>query len=634
MKTINTTIKILSIASDRDSIKLSSCLALVKSFNFKLAKSRDLNLFDSIRQQDPDIIIWILDRYESNNASIQLKIENIKNVYNIPVILVSTRPDCRYEYSTDEANYYLKWDEIAPVLSKKTILSAIEQRKCLSETVKLRRENLELISQLSTSKDLFQTIVNNTSTLVWMVDVEGNLTFLNQAWLSFIGQTLAAGLKENWQKRIHPDDLDKCHEIYQLALKKRIGFEIKYRLRRFDNKYRTILNTAVYRSNYRGEFAGWLCFGLDITRRKNIEQRFIDQSHIDGALTKIVQDIYSSLDLDTILQTAADKINQLLSAERVFITKVANNRQLNLLFESKLAAASSCEVSDPQELFTKEVEDNRELLSQGAIVALDDTLKSTIIDHSGNDFTVIPYSLLLVPVVCDRQLWGLICIDFGFSPKYWRQPEIRFLKQVATQLGTAIGQWLLYQELQQTNERLAQEVIIDDLTGIANRRQFDRYLAIEWKRCAREKHPLSLIMCDIDYFKLYNDAYGHLEGDRCLKMVAQTINRVTKRPADLVARYGGEEFAVILPNTNISGAQHIAEQIRSHVEALEIAHINSNVNDYVTLSSGVACCIPDRDFKYTALIEAADRGLYRAKGLGRNRACRFEIDELGSGNSV
>ena len=108
---------------------------------------------------------------------------------------------------------------------------------------------------------------------------------------------------------------------------------------------------------------------------------------------------------------------------------------------------------------------------------------------------------------------------------------------------------------------------------MANRRQFDRYLALEWKRGAREKQPLSLILCDIDYFKLYNDTYGHQAGDRCLMEVAQTIAKVIKRPADLVARYGGEEFAVILPNTNLSGAKYIAQQIRARVEALKIAHI-------------------------------------------------------------
>ena len=114
-----------------------------------------------------------------------------------------------------------------------------------------------------------------------------------------------------------------------------------------------------------------------------------------------------------------------------------------------------------------------------------------------------------------------------------------FLEQVAIQLGIAIRQWLLYQRLEQANKKLAQQAATDNLTRVANRRQFEQYIALEWKRSAREKHPLSLILCDIDYFKLYNDAYGHLLGDRCLKIVALAIAKVTKRPADLVARYGG-----------------------------------------------------------------------------------------------
>ena len=400
-------------------------------------------------------------------------------------------------------------------------------------------------------------------------------------------------------------------------------------MRRFDNKYRTILNTAVYRSNLQGEFTGWLCSGLVITRRKKIEQQLIEQSRTDQILAKIVKDIYSSLNINTILRTAANEINQFLLSDRVFITKVTKNRRLNLLFESK-SAASSCQVSDTKKLPIQEVVDNFELLTKGAIIARNDKSKSTIVNNSCIDFTLIPCPLLLVPVVCERKLWGLICIEFNLSQKYWQKQEIKFLEQVAIQLGIAIRQWLLYQRIEQANKKLAQQAATDNLTRVANRRQFDQYIALEWKRCAREKHPLSLILCDIDYFKLYNDAYGHPAGDLCLKMVALAIAKVTKRPADLVARYGGEEFAAILPNTNILGAKHLAEQIRAQVEALKITHVNSSVNDYVTLSIGVACCIPNHKLSFIALIEAADKGLYKAKKLGRNRVSEFEMNKLSS----
>ena len=622
------TVRILSIANNQtDSTKIDGLLDRVKYLNLQPNKIKNAdNIFEFIKKYNPEVILWAL-KDESNNDDIFLKIKNVNNSCNIPLILILNIAE-HHKYSLGGINYCLVWNEITPALLEKTIFNALDRHR-IEATAKSRES--ELTWGLSTIQDLFQTIVDNTSVLVWMVDIEGNFTFLNRAWLNFTARTSATALQENWLDRIHPDDIAECKQTYQSALEKHTGFEIEYRLRRFDNEYRTILNTAVYRSNSQGD-AGWLCFGLDITRRKKIEQQLIEQSRIDRVLAKIIKDIYSSSNIDLILQTGANEIDRFLLANRVFITKVTKNRRLNLLFESKLAAASSCEVLD-KKLPLKEVIDNFELLSKGAIIARDDALSSTIINHNDTNFTLIPYPSLLIPIVCDRQLWGLICIEFDRAQKYWQKQEIRFLEQVSIHLGIAIKQWLLYQQLEQTNKKLAREVTIDELTKVANRRQFDRYISLEWKRCAREKHPLSLILCDIDFFKLYNDAYGHLLGDRCLKVVAQAIAKVIKRPADLVARYGGEEFAVILPNTDISGAKYLAEQIRAEVEALKITHFDSRVNDYVTLSIGVACCIPDRELNM-ALIEAADKGLYKAKESGRNRVCQFDLNELSNDFSV
>ena len=150
-------------------------------------------------------------------------------------------------------------------------------------------------------------------------------------------------------------------------------------------------------------------------------------------------------------------------------------------------------------------------------------------------------------------------------------------------------------------------------------------MTAEWGRLAREQSPLSLILCDIDYFKPYNDTYGHQSGDRCLQQVAEAISRVIKRPADLVARYGGEEFAIVLPNTPLKGAVFLAQQVRWRIQALKIPHIASPIDLYLTLSLGVSCCIPQGNLDFGELVSAADRGLYRAKELGRNRVVECEI---------
>ncbi|TAG95140.1 MAG: diguanylate cyclase [Oscillatoriales cyanobacterium] len=175
------------------------------------------------------------------------------------------------------------------------------------------------------------------------------------------------------------------------------------------------------------------------------------------------------------------------------------------------------------------------------------------------------------------------------------------------------------QQLETANQTLHYLANYDSLTEVKNRRCFNEYLDTEWRRLAREEAPLSLIMCDIDYFKLYNDTYGHQAGDECLRKVAGVLRNAVKRPADLVARYGGEEFVVVLPNTDVQGAAVVAEFIRAEVLGLQIVHAKSAVCEYVTLSLGVACCIPTLILQPGTLIAIADEALYRAKRTGRDR---------------
>ncbi|WP_055076630.1 PleD family two-component system response regulator [Pseudanabaena sp. 'Roaring Creek'] len=173
--------------------------------------------------------------------------------------------------------------------------------------------------------------------------------------------------------------------------------------------------------------------------------------------------------------------------------------------------------------------------------------------------------------------------------------------------------------LQEANEKLGRLVNLDGLTQLANRRCFDEYLEQEWQRLARDQLPLSLIMCDIDFFKNYNDTYGHVAGDDCLRKVSSVIKQSVRRPADLAARYGGEEFVVVLPNTDIEGSMAIAEVIRKGLVDLMIPHDDSAVSTFVTLSMGVTSLVPMADSHPSVLLTAADYALYRAKELGRNQ---------------
>lgn len=177
----------------------------------------------------------------------------------------------------------------------------------------------------------------------------------------------------------------------------------------------------------------------------------------------------------------------------------------------------------------------------------------------------------------------------------------------------------LHRQLAEKNAELERLSTQDGLTGIANRRRFDDALENEWRRARRDGTPLALLMIDVDFFKRYNDHYGHLAGDDCLRRVAGALREGVKRPADLVARYGGEEFAVLLGNTDGAGAAVVAERLRQIVELLAIPHARNEVADCVTVSLGSGAARPRGADTPATLVAAADAALYEAKRAGRNR---------------
>jgi diguanylate cyclase (GGDEF)-like protein len=207
------------------------------------------------------------------------------------------------------------------------------------------------------------------------------------------------------------------------------------------------------------------------------------------------------------------------------------------------------------------------------------------------------------------------------APKDYRLLDVHQLLIAQSKIHELATQLLLQTrlELETANQQLHHLARLDELTQLANRRRFDEYLNIEWRRLAREQAPLCLMMCDIDFFKLYNDTYGHSAGDDCLRQVADALRKAVKRPADLVARYGGEEFAVILPNTDTKGGLQVAEHIRENVRNLQLFHGKSPIGCTVTLSCGISSVIPHAHDSPAQLIDTADQALYQAKAAGRNQ---------------
>ena len=217
-------------------------------------------------------------------------------------------------------------------------------------------------------------------------------------------------------------------------------------------------------------------------------------------------------------------------------------------------------------------------------------------------------------------------LDFTLLSKNWIQ-DITFIVVFIFVVIGGVSYLLLLRDrnehlLKAANQKLSLLAMYDSLTGLANRRSFNEHLKRSISECRRSAEPLALIMIDVDFFKKYNDLYGHKSGDECLIDVARELARCCRRGTDMVARYGGEEFTIVLLNTSTAEALHIAEAVRKGVNHLAISHAASEVSKHVTLSLGVFSAIPTSDEHNSAwYITEADRRLYNAKQAGRNRCC-------------
>jgi diguanylate cyclase (GGDEF)-like protein len=237
-------------------------------------------------------------------------------------------------------------------------------------------------------------------------------------------------------------------------------------------------------------------------------------------------------------------------------------------------------------------------------------------------------SLLLMPVQSQGLLRAILILENHLTRGAFSADRLDAAALIAGQLATSLDNAMLYRQLErkvlertdaleQANRRLAALSVTDELTGLANRRYFNEVLQAEWLRASRHRRPVALLMIDIDYFKQYNDCYGHLEGDACLQRVAEAMRTGARHGLDTVARYGGEEFAMVLPETTIEGAEEAAARVQASIRALARPHFAS-LFGLITASIGVAAMTPQAHTTADQLVAAADQALYAAKARGRN----------------
>ncbi|MEB3290792.1 MAG: diguanylate cyclase [Leptolyngbya sp.] len=360
-----------------------------------------------------------------------------------------------------------------------------------------------------------------------------------------------------------------------------------------------------------------------VAEQKLVEQadRFRQQAQRDRILAEVTQRIAQSLNLQEILDTAVTELRVMMQTDRVMVYQFIGSEG-----QGQVSAES---VSDPSYSLQEVTVEDRcfvansvavQTYRQGRIHRISDVQTANLSPCYRALLTGLRVQAnLVLPIVQGEHLWGLVACQQCDAPRPWTDVEVDTLSQLANQLAIAIQQSELYAQLQRANEELHHLATHDKLTGLANRRYFDDYLAQEWRRLTRECAPLSLILIDIDHFKPYNDTYGHLAGDACIEQVAAALDRAIRRPADLAARYGGEEFAVILPHTDLGGAVHAADLIRQEVNQARLPHGSIPNQPYITVSLGIASIQPTLTQSPRVLVDQADQALYQAKQQGRNR---------------
>ncbi|SKB12002.1 Methyl-accepting chemotaxis protein (modular protein) [Planktothrix sp. PCC 11201] len=348
-------------------------------------------------------------------------------------------------------------------------------------------------------------------------------------------------------------------------------------------------------------------------QQSHLYQETQDQAHRAQILNQVIQVIRQSLDLDTIFSMAITEIVSLLRLDRACI--------LQYLPQQKQWQEVAC-FSEHHYIIPPVFPQMQQTY------CLDSDAFDVLTSEEIQYLTGISGSWLPIPLRVGSKIWGCLGLLKHQNLKGWKESEIELTCAIADQLAIAIQQSELYQELQVANQQLLRLATIDGLTQVANRRRFDQYLEQQWQDLQADKSSLALILCDIDYFKQYNDYYGHLAGDSCLKKVAQALENILRDPVDLVARYGGEEFAIILPNTSWSEAIQQAQHIQNMILQLQLPHADSRVSQWLTLSLGIACTIPSDDISPSVLIGAADQALYQAKQQGRACYCVHGVEAI------
>ncbi|WP_008312295.1 diguanylate cyclase domain-containing protein [Leptolyngbya sp. PCC 6406] len=354
----------------------------------------------------------------------------------------------------------------------------------------------------------------------------------------------------------------------------------------------------------------------EIIRRHQVEAQLQRQVRQGQFLAQITEQIHAAPDLDHLFKQVATAIQAELQVDRVLIYSLDVSGPYRLRAEALGQGRASAGVDPP---FTTRPYPAIALAPACRVI----THLSQLPSHDPAYLPLVALGVqayVTLPICHQEDCLGLLVLHHCQQPRPWQPTELILLGQIARQMGIAARQQHLLAQLQRANTELRQQSRIDPLTQVGNRRYLDEYLHQAWTlEDQKGGDVLSLLLIDIDHFKLYNDTYGHPEGDRCLRLVAQVLREAVKRPHDRVFRYGGEEFALVLPHTKRIGAQRISDRIQQLLAQRQILHTASPISPYLTVSIGGVSSTAPFPETISDYICRADQALYRAKAEGRNQ---------------
>lgn len=491
----------------------------------------------------------------------------------------------------------------------------VTQRKVTEEALYYSEARLRAVFEQSTVGIAF-------------MDSSGRFLETNMAYTTITGYSQAELLTMSCSELTHPNDRAQCRPLIdQLFKSEQASLYLEKRYRCKDGRDKWVsLNLSTIRVRHGKVFSFLTSMAVDITDRKQTEQALVQQTTQEQAFNRVVHTIRSSLDLKTIFATAVHEAANLLDICHVGIVQYRPEHHcwqhvMEYRCRQDVPDTTGLEIPDADHPFAAQLK-RFEVVRCDSLVTIASAIDSPSAEHFSG-------SWLLIPLIVNDAMWGSFSLRQEPPSAPFTDHQVELIQRLADQIAIAIQQSTLYSQLQTANQQLQYLATHDSLTKLTNRRYFDEQIIREWSRFIRTVDDtwLALVLCDIDYFKQYNDFYGHLQGDDCLIRVAEALSDGIQRPTDVIARYGGEEFAVILPETDVTGAIHVVQQIQAAIAALHLPHAASAIGPQITLSFGIACAHKEAaakgyetpDQTSDRLIQMADQALYQAKSQGRNR---------------